>query len=483
MRRLSWLVLLVALLVACADWLFYGQPLGWSLSLVCVAGTMAVIARGGAHLVSRGALVCGAALAGLITALAAQPGPLVFVMTVAALAAFTIIVREGIAQDAVAMAARLCAFGIKASLQTLLDLPLLRRLLRRRAIDSAGAAVGRWILPLAGSVLFLAIFSIANPLLSRELSRMDSLLQQFFTHSQIGFDRVFLWCFTAAAAWALLRVRCRVKPSTRLQQPQAFLTPPRVSFLVRCLALFNCVFAVQSLLDVTYLFGGMQLPDGMTYAEYAHRGAYPLVLTALLAAGFVLAAYRPGVPTRETRTARRLVLLWLAQNIFLTFSAAWRLHIYTNIYSLTRLRVAAGIWMLLVALGLAWIGLRIVSGRSNRWLVSRNLATTAIVLYLCCFVNFEGMIAWHNARDCRESTGSGTQLDYAYMLSLGPEALPALRWLKDRGRYHPPSIVDPIGMHETTLNAWMSNWRSRSLRRWMLWNAAQSSSAPIAANR
>src|SRR4029078_10113192 len=63
--------------------------------------------------------------------------------------------------------------------------------------------------------------------------------------------------------------------------------------IVRALLLFNLLFAVQTVLDLTYLWGGVALPDGMTYASYAHRGAYPLIVTALIAAGFVLAALRP----------------------------------------------------------------------------------------------------------------------------------------------------------------------------------------------
>ena len=50
---------------------------------------------------------------------------------------------------------------------------------------------------------------------------------------------------------------------------------------------------MQTGLDLAYLWGGLALPDGMSHAEYAHRGAYPLVVTALLAAGFVLIAMRP----------------------------------------------------------------------------------------------------------------------------------------------------------------------------------------------
>ncbi len=40
--------------------------------------------------------------------------------------------------------------------------------------------------------------------------------------------------------------------------------------------------------DAAVLVWGPNSPGGMTYAEYAHRGAYPLLATAMLAMGFAL---------------------------------------------------------------------------------------------------------------------------------------------------------------------------------------------------
>jgi hypothetical protein len=77
--------------------------------------------------------------------------------------------------------------------------------------------------------------------------------------------------------------------------------------ILRSLVLFNLLFAVQTILDLIYLRGGVALPDGMTYATYAHRGAYPLMLTALLAAGFVLVAIAPGGQAERKPAIRTLV--------------------------------------------------------------------------------------------------------------------------------------------------------------------------------
>lgn len=466
-RRLSVLLASCVGLIALADWLFYGQPAGWTFALFFFAAAMLVALKGGPHL--RGISGAGALIAvlGLLAALVIQPGPLAVVMCALSIAVLAIIAREPAPQDAAALALRLTVFALKMPLQWILDVRPLRRILQRRQFGPSGKSLLNWTLPVAGSLFFLALFAVANPLLSLEFDLWAQKLQGLFADISLAPSRGFFWALTGLCAWALLRVRTLVARRSAVQPQSRPMSVGRASMLVRCLALFNVIFLVQTVLDMTYLFGGLQLPQGMTYAEYAHRGAYPLVATALLAATFVLSAYRSGPATRETAAARRLVLLWIAQNIFLTFSAAWRLHLYTNVYSLTRLRVAAGIWMLLVALGLAWIGLRIAAGRSNRWLVSRNLATIAIVLYACCFVNFEGAIAWHNVRHCRELAGIGAALDYRYLNDLGEEAVPALLWMKQRGYPAPPDVLEAQQLRLAGLH---DNWRAWTYRRMKLWD-------------
>jgi hypothetical protein len=118
--------------------------------------------------------------------------------------------------------------------------------------------------------------------------------------------------------------------------------------LVRSLCVFNLLFALQTVLDLTYLWGGADLPSGMSHSQYAHRGAYPLVATALLAAAFVLIAMRRSGPGDHSRLIRGLVLAWIMQNVLLCLSSILRLGLDVEAYSLTGLRIAAGIWMGLV---------------------------------------------------------------------------------------------------------------------------------------
>src|SRR4029450_12672491 len=99
---------------------------------------------------------------------------------------------------------------------------------------------------------------------------------------------------------------------------------------------------------------------------YAHRGAYPLVVTALLAAAFVLVAMRPGGPAEKSRVIRPLVYLWVGQNVLLVASSILRLDLYVDIYMLPYWPIAAFIWMGLVALGLILIMARIALNRPDR---------------------------------------------------------------------------------------------------------------------
>ncbi|MEM7523392.1 MAG: DUF4173 domain-containing protein, partial [Pseudomonadota bacterium] len=245
------------------------------------------------------------------------------------------------------------------------------------------------------------------------------------------------------------------------------LIDPQSTF--NAILLFNGIFAVHTGLDLWLLWGGGALPEGVTYADYAHRGAYPLIATALLSAAFVVFALPPGSAAERDGATRRLVYLWLAQNGLLVASSILRLDLYIDVYGLTILRAAALIWMALVATGLGLIVARLALQRSNAWLIAVNAAAAAATLYACCFVNFTALTAAHNVVAARAS--DGPPLDIAYLRRLGPHALPAIDVaLADWGGER---RSDSAAMHD--LSRWrdyeaaayrarMRDWRSWTFR-------------------
>ena len=287
-----------------------------------------------------------------------------------------------------------------------------------------------WIVPLALSCVFLLLFSSANPLIENWFNAID--LKAWL--SRLSVARLLFWSVTLCVVWPFIYLKWIRKPPPGPcaieAEPAAVDAEPSELFgaaaILRSLLLFNLLFAVQTGLDVVYLWGGVALPDGLTYAAYAHRGAYPLIVTALLAAGFVLAAMRPGGPAQRMPVIRVLVFLWIAQNVMLVVSSMLRLDLYVQIYSLTYWRVAAFIWMLLVAAGLILIVARIALDRSNPWLVQMNLGTLALLACTCALINFPYVIASYNVEHSKEMSGNGLSLDVSYLVGLGPQAVPAI---------------------------------------------------------
>ena len=69
-----------------------------------------------------------------------------------------------------------------------------------------------------------------------------------------------------------------------------------VASVANALVCFNLILGVQTVMDGLYLWTGASLPPGMALASYAHRGAYPLLATALLAEAFALSLAKPDWP-------------------------------------------------------------------------------------------------------------------------------------------------------------------------------------------
>lgn len=330
---------------------------------------------------------------------------------------------------------RLVWQGVRTPFAPLIDM---RRYLKIRAAGRSGrwslqAALAVLALPLAGSAVILALFSAANPLIERFLS---SLLWPEFSPDLIV--RVVLWGVLFLMAWSLLRPRLsrHLLPVFGGRGDPAL---PGVSAASVTLSLivFNLIFALQNLMDIAWLWGLAAMPEGMTMADYAHRGAYPLIATALLAALFVLVTLRPGSQTARAPAIRKLVMLWIGQNIFLVASSMLRTVDYIQAYSLTRLRIAALVWMLLVAFGLAAICWRLLRDRSAAWLINVNLAAAGLVLTAACFADLGAVAAQWNVRHAREAGGQGVPLDLCYLNGLGASSLLPLIDLEQRPGLRP----------------------------------------------
>lgn len=344
---------------------------------------------------------------------------------------------------------------------------------RRKAVKPAGTLVA-WIAPIGLFLVFLSLFAAANPVIDEWVRLLDPRR----VLDLISPTRIAFWLMISCLIWPFVHLRRPRKrsqwstPASASQKDSSLGVLLGKDAVLRSLVLFNALFAVQSSLDVAYLWGGLALPDGLTYAAYAHRGAYPLLATALLAAGFVLVATRPGGPAETSRYIKPLVLVWVAQNVMLVLSSIFRTGLYVNAYSLSELRLSAMIWMGLVAVGLMLIVVQIAAQKSNKWLLEANALAAAVTLYTCCFMNFPHIVASYNVAHCTETSGAGPALDLDYLLSLGPQAMPAydryVRLYAERTGGRPPRNEVFARSSARAAVAADIDWRSWTFRGWRL---------------
>ncbi|HEY0045003.1 MAG TPA: DUF4173 domain-containing protein [Allosphingosinicella sp.] len=274
-------------------------------------------------------------------------------------------------------------------------------------------------LPLVGSLVFLALFAAANPLIGDAFARADIAL----LFGGFSLMRLLFWVLIVPFLWALFRPRHAGLRRAAQRGPSATLPGVSLASVTLSLLAFNAIFALQNGLDIAFLWSGAPLPGDLTLAAYAHRGAYPLIATALLAGLFVLVTLRPGTDTAASPLVRRLVYLWIAQNVLLVASTMLRTFDYIDSYSLTRLRIAALLWMALVAIGLTLICIRIWREKSGAWLINANALAALLALSACAFVDLGALAASWNVRHAREAGGRGVHLDLCYLGNLGPSAL------------------------------------------------------------
>lgn len=426
-----WLKAALALaLVALADWMFFQVGIhGGAFGLFGLALLLALLAARPALWRDRRAAIALALAAAYALAMARDASLLAWCLFWIAAGMATLLPRTAAFDDGWRWFQRLFLAGFFALFGPLMDAFALLKVRRRhRAAGQLGARAGALVLPVLGSALIVSLFAAANPLIEQALAALS--LPQL---DEDLLPRLFVAGFIALISWGLLRPR-HVRRLFGTFDGRGDVAIPGVSVASVTLSLvaFNALFAVQNGLDLAYLWGLMALPDGMTLAQYAHRGAYPLIVTALLAGVFVLVALRPGSETAKAPLVRPLVIGWIGQNIFLVSSSILRTLDYVDAYSLTVLRLSALLWMALVAAGLVLVCWRLLANRNGAWLINANLMAAGLLLSGVAFVDLGEASARWNVRHAREIDGSGALLDLCYLRELGPSALLPLIELESR---------------------------------------------------
>lgn len=465
LRGSFWRKLIFAgVLVILADVLLFNGEAGSVLGLYMAAWAGLTFAAHKAGW-SKGLPLIGFGLAaGFAAVMTYDPSFLGFVMFLGTLTLAVLLTYIQGAADGWYWFKRLAFHAIGTLFAPLFDLNRLAKARRRPGQKrSVSHMLTNLVLPVTGTVLFLALFAMANPIISGFLDKI-----QIGNLNENDIGRVLFWGFMFVAVWSTLRPFQPKILFNRLAETQpGRMAGVTVASVTLSLIIFNLLFALQNGMDLIYIWGDVRLPEEFTLAEYAHRGAYPLIVTALLAGLFVLVTTHPRSEMAGNSLVRALIIIWVAQNLFLVASTAERTLLYIESYSLTELRISALLWMGLVAVGLILVTWRMLRGKSLAWLVNGNALAAFVVLSACTLVDLGATAATWNVRHSREVGGEGVQLDLCYLNQLEGSSLTALASLEQQPELDPlfrqrvilvrQQVQQRITLNQTQKGGW--DWR------------------------
>ncbi len=186
----------------------------------------------------------------------------------------------------------------------------------------------------------------------------------------------------------------------------------------------NAMFLGFILIQITYLFGGESqfLSQGLTYAEYARKGFFELVVVSILSY-LVISFVEKRITRNENahhNSFRVLSTVLVAQVIVILFSAFDRLGLYEEAYGFTTIRLYSHGLMIFIGIVLVLMSHHILSGGNRKKFTSMIFA--CIVLFLVCMnvINPDAFIAKKNL-DRYAKTG---KIDAQYLSTLSVDAVP-----------------------------------------------------------
>jgi len=283
-------------------------------------------------------------------------------------------------------------------------------------------------LALAVAAVFLLFFGIASPQIAAFAASFFDALASFlkmFTDIPRGIFYAAIFFLTLPFFSMMTYPDLEESAVSSAESFRENVRVPEVSpyIVAAVLAIFCAVFLPQNFLDLAYMFGGMQLPEGTTYSKYAIGGAVALMFAVMLS-GAILFLYSSVDRGDQNWKAPRIVaMFWIFQIFLICVAASARLAAYVCAYDMTELRIAGFFFFALSAFGLGAAVVKIHKGKSVWWLVNICATASAVAILTWSLAGADELSARYNVT--RYLSGKTKEIDLQYLKTLGTAALPS----------------------------------------------------------
>ena len=203
------------------------------------------------------------------------------------------------------------------------------------------------------------------------------------------------------------------------------------------------LYLVFSAVQILFLFiGGFELPEGISYAEYARRGFFQLLIVSVLNLAVVLILKKR---IEKSRILNAILLVICFCTYIMIASSAIRMIMYIQVYNLTMYRISVLFALLTLAVLLAGV---IILVLKDDFSFRRFCVIAVSIVYIpFAFLNADARIASFNLSNNNVlknavSTRSYEAYDYFYISSLSTDAAPAILEYFERAGIPESKMVD-----------------------------------------
>ena len=279
----------------------------------------------------------------------------------------------------------------------------------------------KWIPALKGIIYGFIFLSIVVPLLASADMIFQEFLERIFTVFRNPFSGEWnYYIFLVVIAMLLFYGLVCSFVSGGLKQKNKVVKKKEPTSALVMTGVIAVTYLIFCGIQIVFLFGGnfLTLPNGITYANYAHQGFFQLLFVVIINIGMVILCVKK--VTEHSGLKKLLTIISICTFIMIA-SAMYRMILYISVYHLTFLRVLV-IWFL-ITLTILMSGV-VYFIYHNIFKINKYIFRTVLICYLVlAFIRPDYIIASYNISQMKTIDSE----DACYLLSnLSYDAAPAL---------------------------------------------------------